>query len=236
MRESIIELAERVGIAALTKAHGSLSPEDAERFRENLKARLDREEAHYPIYDSLDTAIPDMLGQGKLAEIATSRFIRQREGNISESFATPLTGMWQDVIQEEASLAAQEHWGKADTLFRDGQTTEAARELTHAVVCMVAATAAMQGWPHAGDEQIHDAITALAAGAMPKQPSDTYSLILNAPDKGVDLTNAYGASVGFPDLLMYDPMDRTPEEAEADARYYAELAINLIKELSGRKW
>lgn len=42
--------------------------------------------------------------------------------------------------------------------------------------------------------------------------------------------------MGFPDTLMYDPMDRTPQEAEADARYYAQLAIDLIKELSGRKW
>ena len=225
MREAIVDLAERVGVAALTKTHGSLSPEDTERFRDNLKARLDREEVHYPIRYSLATAIPDVLGQGKLAEIATSRSIRQKEGNGPEFFATPLTDMWQQVIQEEASLAAQEHWGKADALFRGGQATEAARELTHAVVCMVAATAALKGWPHAGDEQIHNAISILAGGVKPEQPS-----------KGEDLTNAYGASVGFSDLLMYDPMGRTLEEAEADARYYAELATDLIKELSGRQW
>ncbi len=233
MREAIAELAERVGIAALTRAHGSLSLEDTKRFRENLQTRLAKESVYYPIYDSLETAIPDVLGQGKLAEIATSKSIRQREGNALESFASPLSDMWQDVVQQEASLASQEHWRKADALFREGQTTEAARELAHAVVCILAATAAMEGWPHVGDEQMHDAITALASSAMLEQPSDTYGL---APDRGVDLTNAYGASVGFPDLLMFDSMDRTPEEAEADARYYAELAINLTKELSGREW
>ena len=225
MREAIADLAERVGIAALTKTHGSLSPEDAERFRNNLRARLGKEEVRYPIYDSLETAIPDVLQQGKLAEIATSRSIRQEEGNGSGSFATPLTAMWQQVVQEEATLAAQEHWRKAATLFKIGQATEAARELALAVVCMVAATAAMEGWPHAGDEQIDNAISTLAGGVKPEQPS-----------KGVDLHNAYGASVGFSDLLMYDPMGRSLEEAEADARYYAELATDLIKELSGRKW
>ena len=89
----------------------------------------------------------------------------------------------------------------------------------------MAATAAMEGWPHASDEQIDNAISTLAGGVDPEQPS-----------KGVDLHNAYGASVGFSDLLMYDPTGRTLEEAEADARYYAGLATDLIKELSGRKW
>ena len=236
MREAIVELAERVGIAALKRVHGRLSDSEAAQFREHLKARLDREETKYPIYESLETAIPDVLELGKLAEIATSKSIRQRERNISESFGTPLSDMWQTVVQEEASLAAEEHWKKAGKLFREEQTTEAARELTRAVVCTVAATAAAQGWPHAGDEQMHDAITALATGKMPTKPSDTYELVLHAPDKGADLTSAFGACMGFPDTLMYDPMDRTPQEAEADARYYAQLAIDLIKELSGRKW
>ena len=79
----------------------------------------------------METAIPGVLGQRKLAEIATSKSIRQGEGNISEPLGTPLTDMWQDVVQEEASLAAGEHWKKADVLFREGQTVEAARELTH---------------------------------------------------------------------------------------------------------
>ena len=133
MREAIVELAERVGITALTRAHGRLSPGDEERFRENLKARLDREETQHPIYESLETAIPGVLGQRKLAEIATSKSIRQGKGNISEPLGTPLTDMWQDVVQEEASLAAGEHWKKADVLFREGQTVEAARELTHPI-------------------------------------------------------------------------------------------------------
>ena len=100
MREAIVDLAERVGIAALTKTHGNLSPEDAERFRDYLRARLDKEEVHYPIYCLLETAIPDLLQQGKLAEVSTSRLIRQKEGNESESFTAPLTDMWRQVIQE----------------------------------------------------------------------------------------------------------------------------------------
>lgn len=86
--------------------------------------------------------------------------------------------MWQTVVQEEASLADEEHWRKAGMLFGEEQTTEAARELTRAVVCTVAATAAAQGWPHAGGEQAHAAITALATGKMPDKPSDTYGLVL----------------------------------------------------------
>lgn len=71
MREAIVELAERVGMAALVRVHGSLSDSEAAQFREHLKARLDREETQYAIYESLETAIPDVLGLGKLAEIAT---------------------------------------------------------------------------------------------------------------------------------------------------------------------
>ena len=168
MKEAVNALAEQVGIAALIREHGKLSNEDMERFRTNLKSRLEREEAIYPIYVALETALPEVLQVGKMAEAATAQIIRQREGTNSTGWETPLTDHWREVLQEVAEQATEEHLERAETLFGEERTVEAAEEMTHAVVCQVAAIAASRGWPHSEENQIYDTVTALATGRIPE--------------------------------------------------------------------
>ena len=131
MKEAVNAL-RAMGIAALTREHGKLSNEDMERFRTNLKSRLEREEAIY-IYVALETALPDVLKVGEMAEIATAQKIRQREGMNSTGWTTPLTNHWGEVLQEVAEQATKEHLERAESLFGEERTVEAAEEMTHAV-------------------------------------------------------------------------------------------------------
>ena len=235
MREAIIALAERAGIAALTREHGTLSSEDIKRFRTNLKARLEREEAAYPIYEALETALPDVLQIGKMAEIATAQIIRQREGANSTGWRTPLSDQWGEVLREVAGQATKEHLRRADALFGEEKIIEAAEEMTHAVVCQVAAIAAQKGWPHSGDKEVYDAVTALASGRMPVEAEDTYRLMGAASDRGVDFSNAFGAAMGLPESLRLGMSNRTAREARDDSEYYARKAMDLARELAERE-
>lgn len=232
MREVIAALAELVGIEALTREHGMLSSEDILRFRTNLKARLEREETIYPIYEALETALPDVLQIGKMAESATARVIRQKEGKNLSGWELPLTDYWTEVLQEVAEQATKEHLKRADALFGEEKTIEAAEEMTHAVVCQVAVIAARKGWPHSGDEEIYDAVTALATGYLPAEAEETYRLMETASDRGVDFSNAFGASMGLPESLRMELSNQTTQEAKNDSEYYARMAMDLAKELS----
>ena len=234
MKEAVNALAERVGIAALTREHGKLSNEDMERFRTNLKSKLEREEAIYPIYVALETALPDVLKVGEMAEIATAQKIRQREGMNSTGWTTPLTNHWGEVLQEVAEQATKEHLERAESLFGEERTVEAAEEMTHAVVCQVAAIAASRGWPHSEENQIYDAVTALATGRIPEGTEDTYKLMGTASDRGIDLANAFGASMGHPESLRMGMSNETNREAREDSQYYARTAMELARELSER--
>lgn len=235
MREAIIALAERAGIAALTKEYGMLSSEDIQSFKATFKAKLEREEVIYPIYEALETALPDVLQIGKMAEIATAQIIRQREGKNSTGWRTPLSDHWGEVLQEVAEQAMKEHLKRADALFGEEKTIEAAEEMTHAVVCQVATIAAKKGWPHSRDKEIYDVITALATGQLPVETGDTYRLMETASDRGADFSNAFGASMGLPESLRMGISGRTATEAREDSAYYARMATNLAKELSEEK-
>ena len=232
MKEAINALAERVGIAALTREHGELSDQDIERFRTNLNARLEREEAIYPIYEALETALPDVLQIGKTAEIVTAQVMQQREETNSTGWGTPLTDRWGEILQEVAEQATKEHFERAEALFGEENVIEAAEEMTHVVVCQVAAIAAKKGWPHSGESQIYDAVTALATGQIPIEAEDTYRLMGTASDRGVDFSNAFGASMGLPESLRMEMSSRTTQEARDDSEYYARRATDLARGLS----
>ena len=232
MKAAINALAERVGMAALTREHGKVYSEDMERFSTNLKSRLERQEAIYPIYVALETALPEVLQMGKMAEAATAQIIRQRQGTNSTGWKTPLTDHWREVLQEVAEQATKEHLERAEALFGEEKTVEAAEEMTHAVVCQVAAIAASRGGPHSEEKQIYDAVTALATGRIPEEAEDTYKLMGTASDKGIDLANAFGASMGRPESLRTEMSNETVHEAREDSQYYARTAIALARQLS----
>ena len=235
MREAIIALAERAGIAALIREYETISDEDIQSFKTAFKARLEREESVYPIYEALETALPSLLQIGKMAETATAQIIRQREGKNSTGWRTPLSDHWGEVLQEVAEQATKEHLRAADALFGEEKTIEAAEEMTHAIVCQVAAIAARKGWPHAGETQMYDAVTALATGHLPAEAEETYRLMETASDRGVDFSNAFGASMGLPESLRAGISGRTSPEAQEDSEYYARKAMSLAKELSERE-
>ena len=235
MREAIATLAERVGIAALIRQHGKLSSEDIQSFKTTLRAKLEREETIYPIYEALETALPDVIQLGKMAEIATAQIISQREGKKSTTWKTPLSDHWGEVLQEVAEQATGEHLERAEILFGEEKTVQAAEEMTHAVVCQVAAIAASRGLPHSEENQMYDAVTTLATGHVPAEAEDTRRLMETASDRGIDFSNAFGACMSLPESLRMELSGRTASEAREDSEYYSRKAIDLAKELSGKE-
>ena len=63
---------------------------------------------------------------------------------------------------------------------------------------------------------------------------DTYKLMGTASDRGIDLANAFGASMGHPESLRMGMSNETNRQAREDSQYYAQTAMELARELSER--
>ena len=234
MQVAVYDLAERVGIVALAKTHGVLDEETVGKFKRNFKARLERKETTYPLYDALEVALPEVLEAGLMAAIATSQTLRRQKQITTQEWETPLSGQWRTTIEEEAAKLVAEHFAAAESLFRSGETLRATEELTHAVVCQVVAIAASKGWPHSSDQQISDAITALATGQLPDENADLYTLLKSASEEGINLISAFGAAIGQPDTVRFGLFYEGNEGIEEDSQHFAKRAIELANWMSGR--
>ena len=170
----IHDLAERVAIAAVTKAHGPVDEKFQARFRHNFQARLELKERRYPIYEALDTAFHEVLEAGFNASVVTSAAFGLPRMQADQRWDTPVSEEWQNTIAEVATPAAYEHLDAARRLFDSGQPLPATERLTDAITASIAAIAARKGWPHSNDMDIANAVTALATGQMPDETADLY--------------------------------------------------------------
>ena len=182
-----------------------------------------------------------MANAGHAAAVATNAAMkRQREipnlGWDDElgKFRTPITDQWTDAIRESAAEAAEEYFRKASTYFEENQCEEATECLCSAIICSIAATAALLGWPHRDSDDDLRTVVALATGFLPAEGESVYKLLQSASQQGQDLNSAFAAAMGQPDAVRtgaYQEAERTNEEAFLFARTAVTLADQLGRRL-----
>ena len=235
IKDVILLAAQRV----LQNTAGTLSGTDEARLRANLEARIPFYTGRYPILGLLNQ-LEALADAGHAAIVATDTAIkRQREiPNLAwdeelGSFRTPITDQWQRAIQESAEETAQEYFRKATAYFDDEQDEQATECLCSAIVCSIAATAALLGWPHQDRDDDLRAVVALATGSLPPEGESIYKLLQSASQQGQDLNSAFAAAMGQPEAVRtgaYDEAGRTADEA----LHFAKTAVNLADQLGRR--
>ena len=231
----IHHLAERVAVAAVTKAYGPVDEKFQTRFRHNFQARLELKERRYPIYEALDTAFHEVLEAGFNAAVVTSAAFGLPRMQADQGWNTPISEEWQNTIDEMATRAAYEYFDDARRLFDNGQPLPATERLTDAITASIAAIAARKGWPHSNDMDIANAVTALATGQMPGETADLYELMQSASDQGQDLFSAFGAAMGQPDAVRfayYSSADGSDDDAQRFAKATVQLANRIAQPTS----
>ena len=227
----IHDLAERVAIAAVTKAYGPVDEKFQARFRYNFQARLELKERRYPIYEALDTAFHEVLEAGFTAAVATGAAFGRPQMQAGQGWNTPISEEWQNTIDEVATQAAYEHFDAARRLFDSGQPLPATERLTDAITASITAIAARKGWPHSNDTDIANAVTALVTGKMPDETADLYELMQSASDQGQDLFSAFGAAMGQPDAVRFAYYSSA--DGSDDAQRFAKATVQLANRIAG---
>ena len=231
MITTIHDLAERVAIAAVAKAYGPVDENFKARFKRNFQARLEVKERRYPIYDAIDTAFHEVFEAGINAAIATSAAYSLPHMQAGGGWNMPISDEWQSTIDEIATQAAYEHFAAAQRLFDCGQHLWATERLTDAVISSIAAIAARKGWPHANETDVVSAVTTLAAGEIPDEPTDLYELMQSASERGQDLLSAFGAAMGQPDAVRFGYYSSA--NGSDDAQRFAKDTVQLANRMAG---
>ena len=235
IKDLILAAARRV----LQNENGYLSPTDDERLRANLDARIPLYTGRYPILGLLNE-LEAMADAGHGAAVVTNAAVKRNRGmqNLGwddelGQFRTPITDQWRQAIQESAAEATREYFQQAAVYFDAGQTEQATESLCSAIVCSMAATAALLGWPHQDKEDDLNVMVGLGTGAFPPEGASIYRLLQSASDEGQDLNSAFAAAMGQPEAVRtgdYDDAGRTSKEAFLFAR----TAVDLTEQLGRR--
>ena len=236
IKDVILLAAQRV----LWNAIGDLSPADEARLRADLEDRIPLYTERYPILGLLNelNAVADA---GQAAAVASNATIKRQRviPNLGwddglGKFRTPIADQWTNAIQESAAEAAEEYFRRASTYFEENQREQATECLCSAIICSVAATAALLGWPHRDNDDDIRTVVALATGSLPAEGESVYRLLQSASQQGQDLNSAFAAAMGQPDAVRtgaYQEAGRTNDEAVLFARTAVTLADQLGRRL-----
>ena len=235
IKDLILAAARRV----LQNEVGELSPTDEERLRAYLDARIPLYTGRYPILDIL-SELDAAADAGHGAAVVTNAAIKRKRGmqNLGwddelGQFRTPITDQWRQAIQESAEEATQEYFQQATVYFDEGQSEQATESLCSAIVCSIAATAALLGWPHRDKDDDLRVVVGLGTGAFPPEGASIYKLLQSASEQGQDLNSAFAAAMGQPEAVRtgdYDDAGRT----SAEAFLFARTAVGLADQLGRR--
>ena len=236
IKNVILLAAQRV----LSNTAGDLSAADEARLRANLEGRIPLYTERYPILGLLNE-LDAVADAGHAAAVATNAAIKQQHGipNLGwddelGKFRTPITDQWTNAIRESAAEAAEEYFRKASTYFEKNQREQATECLCSAIICSIAATAALLGWPHRDRDDDLRTVVALATGSLPAEGESVYKLLQSASQQGQDLNSAFAAAMGQPDAVRtgaYQEAGRTNDEAFLFARTAVTLADQLGRRL-----
>ena len=171
IKDVILLAAQRV----LSNTAGDLSAADEARLRANLEGRIPLYTERYPILGLLNE-LDAVADAGHAAAVATNAAIKQQHGipNLGwddelGKLRTPITDQWTNAIRESAAGAAEEYFRKASTYFEKNQREQATECLCSAIICSIAATAALLGWPHRDRDDDLRTVVALATGSLPAE-------------------------------------------------------------------
>ena len=223
MNETILDLAERVAIAAYEKEAGAVNAAEANRLRRSLLARVDLSKSRRPITDALNAA--------HMAAAAAQRAVRPQAHQDSQGNCTPVNDKFSDTIEEVATERVAHYFSQADLYFLDMQHQQAAESLASAVTCSIAAIAARNDWFH-DDDGIHEAVELLATGQNPEITWDIQQAMAHSSELGHDLTSAFSAAMAQPDLVKFGMGYDSANGSDEDARNFAKRAIQLADRLN----
>ncbi len=235
IKDVILLAAQRV----LSKTTGSFSEADEAKLRANFEERISRYNTRFPIL-GLVNELENAADTGLTAAIATNVDMKRQRGipNLGwdeelDTFLTPITGQWANAIQEAAAEAAEKYFRKASIYFEKNQDEQATECLCSAIICSIAAIAALLGWPHRDRDDDIRTVVGLATGSLPEEGESIYKLLQSASQQGQDLNSAFAAAMGQPDAVRngaYQEAGRTKDEAVLFAR----TAVTLAEQLSRR--
>ena len=224
----------------LQSTTGDLSKADEKLLSVNLEAWIPLYAGRYPILDLLNQ-FEASANAGHAAAVVTNSVMKERRGlpnlgwdDENGRFSTPITDEWRRAIQESAEEATQEYFHKASTYFEGNQRERATECLCSAIICSVAATAALMGWPHRDRDDDMNTVVALATGSLPAEGAGVYELLQSASQQGQDLNSAFAAAMGQPEAVRsraYDEAGRTDDEAYLFAKTAVALADQLGRRL-----
>ena len=234
-KDVILGAARRV----LQNTTGDLADADAKRLRVNLEARIPLYLGRYPI-PGLLKQLEDLADAGPAAAIGIdSAMKRQRDlPNLGWDdeygrFSTPITDQWRKAIRASAEETAQGYFDKAAKYFEGNQRERATECLCSAIICALAAIAALLGWPHRDSDDDLKTVVALATDSLPAEGERVYELLQSASEEGQVLNSAFAAAMGQPEAVRtgaYEEAGRTDEEAFR----YAVTAVTLASRLGER--
>ena len=234
IRDEIQEMILEAARFALEQTHGPMQEEDKQTMLANFEGRIVQYAGRYPVMDLLNE-FQAASDSAHAAAVAVAK--RMRAGTGEQPWGgwetAPITGIWVQAVKHAAEAARVSHFQKARKHFDQGREREATEELCKAITCSIAAIASRQGWPHQSQEDLGNAVTALATGTWPREGEDIYRMLESASAQGQDLSSAFAAAVAQPsavgDKLFYDPEKGYNE----DALFFAERTIRLANELAG---
>ena len=240
LREEISDVILRTAQRVLERTSGNLSTPEKQRLRDNLEARIPLYTGRYPILGLLDQ-LDAFADAGQAAAVATNAAIRAQRGQLNlgwdedlGTFLTPITDQWSSAIRESAEDVAQEYFHKASICFDEGHHEQATEHLCSAIICSIAAIAALMGWPHRNRDDDLLAVVGLATGSLPVEGESIYQLLRSASLQGQDLNSAFAAAMGQPEAVRsgaYDDAGRTRDEAMMFAKNVVDLADQLGRRL-----
>jgi len=236
IKDVILLAAQRV----LSQTTEGFSEADEAKLRANFEERISRYSRRFPILDLLDE-LENVNDAAQTAAIATNADMKRqrRIANLGweeelKTFPTPISDQWVNAIQEAAAEAAEKYFRKASKYFEKNQDEQATECLCSAIICSIAATAALLGWPHRDQEDDLRTVVALATGSLPEEGKSIYKLLQSASQQGQDLNSAFAAAMGQPDAVRngaYEEAGRTKDEAFLFARTAVTLAVQLGRRL-----
>ena len=236
IKDVVLLAAQRV----LSNTTGSFSEADGEKLRDYFEERISRYNKRFPILGLLNE-LENVADAGHIAAIATNVDMKRQRGLPSLGwdeeqgvFRTPISELWANAILESAAEATEEYFLKASRYFENNQNEQATESLCSAILCSIAATAALLGWPHQDRDDDLRTVVALGHGYLPKEGESIYKLLQSASQQGQDLNSAFAAAMGQPDAVRtgdYQEAGRTKDEAFMFARTAVTLADRLGRKL-----
>ena len=234
MNETILDLAERVAIAAYEKEVGTVNISETITIRDKLSERVELKQSRHPISDAINIALTDAVDAAHVAAVMAKRATHPHLDHSSQADLPPVADKFSDTIDEVATERAAHYFSQADLHFASNEHQQATESLASAVICSIAAIAARNDWFHDG-AGIHEAIELLATGQRPEATVDFYEALAQSSELGHDLTSAFSAAMAQPDLVKFGMGYDSANGSDEDARKFARRAIQLAHRLNAER-